>query len=661
MNSADKITRVMVVLVILQAAALGACGPAPTYTVPLPTEAVMAPTDTLPPVTETPRATETREPTTTHTPTPSPEPTSTATPEPTPTAKTSPAQVLLESAFATQAEAESYHFGIELLMTVSFAGSTTELLMTFAGDRQRPDRVQGTVTAESEGTELESEIVIVGHTGAQTDPVTGEWKPIEGSIFIFSPEDILRMEPTDIRDPQFVGQESIDGRQAHHLQGKVAADALESFGTSVAGELQVDYWIDVEDHTIRQVALAGEVSGLWAPGDSTIMATTTTFSDYGQDVAIEFPDTESKLAGPAPGGCLVLSSDRDGDWDLYALDMANAGEEDGEVALIRLTDLPGQEHGASWSPDGKHVVFWSEQAGNRDIYVVGVGDVLGDASEAVPTRLTEHPGLDTDPHWSPDGTQIAFSSDRDGNEEIYFLELEAGQPGTGTGALTRLTDNPARDTAPVWSPDGNLIAFESDRAGNVDIYVISADGSSAAKPLTSDSAHDRHAAWSPDGKYVAYQSGREWHEDICVVDVSVALDSADESAVIRLTSDEGGNRLPAWSPDGAWLAYSAESGAIPEIRAIRSEDLLGDPLDLQEQVLARGLLYVHSPPAWSPGGTHLAVVAMLGLEAVRSLQVIHVEPALETAGRAQPVSMAKVSSMWMTPVELSWSPKICDD
>ena len=241
------------------------------------------------------------------------------------------------------------------------------------------------------------------------------------------------------------------------------------------------------------------------------------------------------------------------------------------------------------------------------------------------------------------------------------MELEAKPPSAGTGALTRVTDNPARDTAPAWSPDGTLIAFESDRAGNVDIYVASPDDGGAAKPLTHASANDHRAVWSPDGRYIAYQSGREWHEDIRVVDIGAALENPNEDAVIQLTKDAGGNRLPAWSPDGAWLAYSAEGRAIPEIRAINLEDVLEDPVGAQVYVLARGVLYVQSPPAWSPGGTHLAVVAMLGLQAVRSLHVISVEPALEGAGRVQPVALTPVTSLWMTPVELSWSPESCSD
>jgi Tol biopolymer transport system component len=341
--------------------------------------------------------------------------------------------------------------------------------------------------------------------------------------------------------------------------------------------------------------------------------------------------------------------------------MAGADEGDGEDALLRLTDLPGEEHGASWSPDGKHIVFWAEQAGNRDIYVLYVRDALRGTSGEGPTRLTEHPGLDTDPHWSPDGSRIAFSSDRDGNEEIYVLELEAGQPGTGPGALTRLTNNPARDRAPVWSPDGSLIAFESDRAGNMDIYVASPDGGSKAKSLTNGSAHERNAAWSPDGRYVAYQSGREWHEDIYVVDVVAAVESPEESAVIQLTSDRGGNRLPAWSPDGAWLAFVSEGSRAEEIHAVYIKEALEDRESIQMHRLAGGLLYIQSSPVWSPGGTHLSVVAMQGWQAVRSLQVVYVEPALEAAGRAQPVALTEVTWFWMTPVELSWSPVPCDE
>ncbi len=103
------------------------------------------------------------------------------------------------------------------------------------------------------------------------------------------------------------------------------------------------------------------------------------------------------------------------------------------------------------------------------------------------SRLTENDEWDGNAAWSPDGSRIAFTSDRDGNIEVYVMNAD------GTGQ-TRLTANPGADGAPAWSPDGSRIAFESDRDENVDIYVMTADGSGQAR-LTTDAAYDGTPAW----------------------------------------------------------------------------------------------------------------------------------------------------------------------
>jgi TolB protein len=112
------------------------------------------------------------------------------------------------------------------------------------------------------------------------------------------------------------------------------------------------------------------------------------------------------------------------------------------------------------------------------------------------TRLTHSVGSDWLPAWSPDGTKIAFTSDREDpgctficNEEIYVMNADGG-------GQTRVTSNPASDLGPDWSPDGSKIAFESYRDGNYEVYVMNADGTGQTN-LTNNPASDHRPAWSP--------------------------------------------------------------------------------------------------------------------------------------------------------------------
>jgi Tol biopolymer transport system component len=79
-----------------------------------------------------------------------------------------------------------------------------------------------------------------------------------------------------------------------------------------------------------------------------------------------------------------------------------------------------------------------------------------------------------DPAWSPDGTKIAFASDRDGNPEIYVMNADGSD-------ATRLTNDPGHDWNPAWAPDGSRIAFESDRDGAVAVYTMELDGSNPVR------------------------------------------------------------------------------------------------------------------------------------------------------------------------------------
>src|SRR5262245_12758365 len=161
----------------------------------------------------------------------------------------------------------------------------------------------------------------------------------------------------------------------------------------------------------------------------------------------------------------------------------------------------------AWSPDGTRIAFMSFRNDPRSL-VFGPPPVPGSTELYVTNvdgtgqvRLTNSPGneggpiaIDLDdndgesiPSWSPDGTKIAFASNRDGNWEIYVVNAD------GSG-LHRLTNNSATDLRPRWSPDGTKIAFQTNRDGNQEIYSMNPDGS-AQTNLTNNPADDVLYDW----------------------------------------------------------------------------------------------------------------------------------------------------------------------
>src|SRR5436190_24401421 len=118
------------------------------------------------------------------------------------------------------------------------------------------------------------------------------------------------------------------------------------------------------------------------------------------------------------------------------------------------------------------IAFVTSRDGNAEIYVMN-------ADGRGVTRLTDNPAVDQDPAWSPDGTRLAFASTRDGNDEIYVMNADGSD-------VTRLTTDPASDRFPAWC--GTRIAFQSDRyaAPSYDIYVMNDDGTGATRTTISN-------------------------------------------------------------------------------------------------------------------------------------------------------------------------------
>jgi Tol biopolymer transport system component len=175
----------------------------------------------------------------------------------------------------------------------------------------------------------------------------------------------------------------------------------------------------------------------------------------------------------------------------------------------RLTPEGVDATGAVWSPDGLRLAYIAGvPGGESDIHVANInvgmpGAVPAGGPPAIigGTAVAGDPANDWGPAWAPDGQSLAFTSDRSGSYEVWTVEVAGSEPN-----LTQLTDDGADDWVPVYSPDGMRIAFVSDRTGEPEIWSMATDGSDL-RNLTN---HPQHfdgtwsVSWSPDGSRLAY-------------------------------------------------------------------------------------------------------------------------------------------------------------
>ena len=208
--------------------------------------------------------------------------------------------------------------------------------------------------------------------------------------------------------------------------------------------------------------------------------------------------------------------------------------------LSRLTEISGPERSPSLSPDGKMLLYDSAVGGNRDIYQLRVG-----GARAI-NLTADSPNDDHEAAWAPDGERIAFRSERDAGG--LFLMGATGE------SVRRVTDfgfNPA------WSPNGRRLAFGTesvdDPYGRVvisELWTVDLQDGTTTRLTETDAVQP---AWSPDGGRIAFWANTRGQRDIWTIPTAGGEPTA-------VTLDSHTDWSPTWSPDGRWLYFSSDRG-----------------------------------------------------------------------------------------------------
>ena len=233
-------------------------------------------------------------------------------------------------------------------------------------------------------------------------------------------------------------------------------------------------------------------------------------------------------------------------------------------------------------PINGQIAFVSDRDGNSEIYLMN-------ADGAGLVNLTNDPASDGRPTWSPDGTQLAFVSNTSGVSAIYVMNAD----GTGVHRLTNLA---AGCGLPVWSPDGSRIAFKSQVgvSDELNIYWVNNDGSGLTR-VFSRPGYGGSITWSPDGQRLLFDANIDWEFDLWIVDL-------DGSGLQTFASSEAWDFGPAWSPSGQYVAFGSDRlGGLVDVY-VANQDGSGI------RNLTETVNYAFGP-AWSPNSQWIAFMS----------------------------------------------------
>jgi len=251
----------------------------------------------------------------------------------------------------------------------------------------------------------------------------------------------------------------------------------------------------------------------------------------------------------------------------------------------------------AWAPDGSRMAFQSDRTGSIQIWTMSAA-----GSDLI--QLTHSEGDNQTPAWSPDGSRIVFTSTRDGDEELYRMNADGSEQ-------RRLTRHVGVDMHPVWSSDGQRILFnrawcaalfdfdgcvEAGELPGSDVISMRSDGTDLRR-LTQDSLVNSFASFSPDGRRILFR--RLLRDSSGRVNSEIFVMDADGSGKVNLSSNPAFEAYPTWSPDGTQILFSSNRTGSFDVYLMDA-----DGTNLRR--LTTDAVHDELRPNWSPDGSAIA-------------------------------------------------------
>jgi TolB protein len=281
----------------------------------------------------------------------------------------------------------------------------------------------------------------------------------------------------------------------------------------------------------------------------------------------------SRLSGGLPGIAstqIAFVSSRTGTKEIWIMDYDGANQHP-------LTSLHTISLTPRWSPDASRIAFTCFVPGPTGVVSPQICMYSVDANKVV--SFPRFRGSNSAPAWSPDGSQLMFSSSMLANPELFVIDANSSRP-------KRVTFSSGASTSPTWNPKtGQTVVFVSDRGGIPKLYMMNADGTNTTELDLPDKGYLIDPAWSPNGQMIAFS----WRRPDGNFDIYIMEPTSRE--IRQITRDSGKNERPSWAPDGRHIVFESTRNGERQIWTMLADGSQAHQLTMNGH---------NESPNWSP-------------------------------------------------------------